>query len=104
MSKAYYDVLKHVYAVRALGGGGFRVAYERAFDRSVEVAMKASVKGAFVEGSGYGVASGMIYSEAGLFYVGALLMKKGVFWYLRMVEVLNLPIFSFESTSGLGKK
>jgi len=39
-----------------------------------------------------------------LFYVGALLMKKGVFWYLRMVEVLNLPIFSFESTSGLGKK
>ena len=68
--------------------------YERAFDRSVEVVMKASVKGAFVEGSGYGVASGMIYSEAGLFYVGALLMKKGVFWYLRMVEVLNLVVFS----------
>ena len=95
ISKAYYDALKHVYAVRALGGSGFRVTYERVFERSVENAMKAGVKGAFVEGSGYGVASGMIYfAEAMLFYVGALLMKKGVFGYLRMVEVLNLVVFS----------
>jgi ATP-binding cassette subfamily B (MDR/TAP) protein 1 len=95
ISKAYYDALKHMLAVRALGGSGFKKAYEKSFERSVEGAMRAGVKGAFVEGSGFGVANGMIYfAEAGLFYVGAVLMKKGVFGYLRMVEVLNLVVFS----------
>jgi ATP-binding cassette subfamily B (MDR/TAP) protein 1 len=95
ISKAYYDALKHMLAVRALGGSGFKKAYEKSFERSVEGAMRAGVNGAFVEGSGFGVANGMIYfAEAGLFYVGAVLMKKGVFGYLRMVEVLNLVVFS----------
>lgn len=95
VSKAYYDALKHVFAVRAVGGAGFRVAYERAFEGSVDRAMAVGVRGAVVEGSGFGVAGGMIYfAEAGLFYVGAELMKRGVFGYLRMVEVLNLVVFS----------
>jgi ATP-binding cassette subfamily B (MDR/TAP) protein 1 len=95
MGAAYYDALKHVFAVRALGGSGFRTAYARVFEGRVEGAMRAGVKGAFVEGTGFGVASGMIYfAEAGLFYVGAVLMQKGVFGYLRMVEVLNLVVFS----------
>ena len=95
VSEAYYDALKHVLAVRALGGSGFKKAYERRFEASVEGAMRAGVKGAFVEGSGFGVANGMIYfAEAGLFYVGAVLIQKGVFGYLRMVEVLNLVVFS----------
>ena len=93
--EAYYDALKDVRGVRALGGCGFRKAYEARFEESVERAMRAGVKGAFVEGSGFGVANGMIYfAEAGLFYVGALLIERGVFGYLRMVEVLNLVVFS----------
>jgi ATP-binding cassette subfamily B (MDR/TAP) protein 1 len=95
VSKTYYEALKHVFAVRALGGEGFKMAYERNFERSVEGAMKAGVKGAIVEGSGFGVANGMIYfAEAGLFYVSAVLMSKRVFGYLRMVEVLNLVVFT----------
>jgi ATP-binding cassette subfamily B (MDR/TAP) protein 1 len=66
-----------VFAVRELGGEGFKKAYEWNFEWSVERAMKAGVNGAFIEGSGYGVANEMIYfAEAGLFYVGAVLMHE----------------------------
>jgi ATP-binding cassette subfamily B (MDR/TAP) protein 1 len=51
--------------------------------------------GAFVDGCTFGVASGLIYAaEALLFYVGAVLIARGTYTYLQMVEVLNLVVFT----------
>jgi ATP-binding cassette subfamily B (MDR/TAP) protein 1 len=61
LSKAYYQSLKDASAVRAMGGTGFKMAYEERFEKSVEGVMKVGVRGAFVEGMGFGVANGMIY-------------------------------------------
>jgi len=48
-----------------------------------------------VEGCTYGIASALIYlAEALLFYIGAVLLARGTYSYLQMVEVLNLIIFS----------
>lgn len=53
------------------------------------------MRGALVEGCTYGVASGLIYlAEALLFFVGAVLISRGTYTYLRMVEVLNLVVFT----------
>jgi ATP-binding cassette, subfamily B (MDR/TAP), member 1 len=70
-------------------------AFQRQFDASVQRALSTGVRGAFVEGCTYGVASGLIYlAEALLFYVGAVLVSKGTYTYLQMVEVLNLVVFT----------
>ena len=69
--------------------------FRRRFDVAAENALVMGVRGAFVEGSTYGVASAMIYiAEALLFYVGAVLIAKGTYSYLQMVEVLDLVVFS----------
>ena len=53
------------------------------------------IKGTFVEGCTYGVASGLIYlAEALLFFMGAVLISRRLYSYLQMVEVLNLVVFS----------
>ena len=65
------------------------------FDSSVNKALTTGIRGAFVEGCTYGVASGLIYlAEALLFFVGAVLVSRGLYTYLQMVEVLNLVVFS----------
>jgi len=51
---------------------GFEGIFQERFEDSVENALTAGVRGAFVEGCTYGVASSLIYlAEAILFYVGA---------------------------------
>ncbi len=73
----------------------FESAFRQKFDVSVISAYKAGIRGAFVEGSSYGVASSLIYlAEALLFYIGALLVANGTYTYLRMVQVLNLVVFT----------
>jgi len=48
-----------------------------------------------VEGCTYSVASGLIYvAVALLFFVGAVLISRGLYRYPEMVEVLNLVVFS----------
>jgi len=60
------------------------------------------VRGAFVEGCTFGVASGLIYAaEALLFYVGAMFIARGTYTYLQMVEVLNLEVFTVSIGSQL---
>jgi ATP-binding cassette, subfamily B (MDR/TAP), member 1 len=65
------------------------------FDKAISVCLYTGVRGAFVEGCTYGVASGLIYlAEALLFYTGAVLIANGTYTYLRMVQVLNLVVFT----------
>lgn len=74
---------------------GFENAFQEKFERSADEALAAGVRGAFVEGCTHGVASALIYlSEAILFYVGAILVANGTYSYLRMVQVLNLVVFT----------
>jgi ATP-binding cassette subfamily B (MDR/TAP) protein 1 len=73
----------------------FERIFRSQFDKSVDLALSTGIRGAFVEGCTYGVASALIYlAEAVLFYVGALLIARGTYSYLQMVEVLNLVVFS----------
>lgn len=65
------------------------------FETATDSALHTGVRGALVEGCTYGVASGLIYlAEALLFFVGAVLISRGTYTYLRMVEVLNLVVFT----------
>lgn len=73
----------------------FESVFQKQFDQAADKALSTGVRGAFVEGCTYGVASGLIYlAEALLFYVGAVLIARGTYTYLQMVEVLNLVVFT----------
>jgi ATP-binding cassette subfamily B (MDR/TAP) protein 1 len=74
---------------------GFEGVFQKQFDSASDRALSTGVKGAFVEGCTYGVASGLIYlAEALLFYVGAVLVARGTYSYLQMVQVMNLVVFT----------
>jgi hypothetical protein len=80
----------------------YQEVFERRFEVAVEKALSSGVRGAFVEGCTYGVASGLIYvAEALLFYVGAVLIARGTYTYLQMVEVLTLVVFTVSIGSQL---
>ena len=73
----------------------FEGIFKAQFDSLVNKALTTGIKGAFVEGCIYGVASGLIYlAEALLFFIGAVLISRGLYMYLQMVKVLNLVVFS----------
>jgi ATP-binding cassette subfamily B (MDR/TAP) protein 1 len=73
----------------------FEGVFKAQFDSYLDDALTTGIRGAFVEGCTYGVASGLIYlAEALLFFVGAILIARGFYTYLQMVEVLNLVVFS----------
>ena len=73
----------------------FEGIFQAQFDKAADSALSTGVRGAFVEGCTYGVASALIYlAEALLFYVGAVLIARGTYTYLQMVEVLNLVVFT----------
>lgn len=74
---------------------GFERVFQEKYDKSVDDALSKGVRGAFVEGCTHGVASALIYlAEAVLFYVSAVLVANGTYDYLRMVQVLNLVVFT----------
>ncbi|TCD65298.1 hypothetical protein EIP91_002823 [Steccherinum ochraceum] len=99
VATGYYDAISNVRAIRAMG---FETAFQEKFDKSVDRALSTGVRGAFVEGCTYGVASALIYlAEALLFYVGAVLIANGTYSYLRMIQVLNLVVFSVSIGSQL---
>ena len=81
---------------------GFENAFREKFDAAVDSALSTGVRGAFVEGCSYGVASALIYlAEALLFYVGAVLIANGTFSYLQMIQTLQLVVFSVSIGSQL---
>ncbi|KIJ04637.1 hypothetical protein PAXINDRAFT_50741, partial [Paxillus involutus ATCC 200175] len=57
--------------------------------------LSIGIRGTFVEGCTYGVASALIYlAGALLFYVGAVPITRGTCRYLQIVQVLNLVVFT----------
>ncbi|KAF9462182.1 P-loop containing nucleoside triphosphate hydrolase protein [Collybia nuda] len=92
VAKGYYDAISNIRGIRAMA---FETVFQKQFDQAADKALTTGVRGAFVEGCTYGVASGLIYlAEALLFYVGAVLIARGTYTYLQMVEVLNLVVFT----------
>ncbi|KAH6901921.1 P-loop containing nucleoside triphosphate hydrolase protein [Coprinopsis sp. MPI-PUGE-AT-0042] len=92
LARSYYESILNIRAIRSLSLN--RLFWDQ-FEQHSERALKTGVKGAFVEGCTYGIASGLIYlAEALLFYVGAVLIAKERYSYLQMVETLNLVVFS----------
>ncbi|KAJ7285724.1 P-loop containing nucleoside triphosphate hydrolase protein [Mycena rebaudengoi] len=92
VAKGYYEAISNVRGIRSMG---FEGVFQKQFDSASDRALSTGVKGAFVEGCTYGVASGLIYlAEALLFYVGAVLVARGTYSYLQMVQVMNLVVFT----------
>ncbi|KAJ7172361.1 P-loop containing nucleoside triphosphate hydrolase protein [Mycena filopes] len=93
VAQGYYDVRDCKRpGIRSMG---FEPIFQKQFDAASDRALSTGVKGAFVEGCTYGVASGLIYlAEALLFYVGAVLVARGTYSYLQMVQVMNLVVFT----------
>ncbi|KAI0827383.1 P-loop containing nucleoside triphosphate hydrolase protein [Trametes gibbosa] len=99
VAKQYYDAISNVRAIRSMG---FEDAFREKFDVAVDEALTTGVRGAFVEGCTYGVASALIYlAEALLFYVGAVLIANGTYSYLQMIQTLQLVVFSVSIGSQL---
>ncbi|KAI0265438.1 P-loop containing nucleoside triphosphate hydrolase protein [Gloeopeniophorella convolvens] len=99
VAKGYYDTIVNIRGIRSMG---FESVFLERFNDSAESALHTGVRGAFVEGCTYGLASSLIYlSEALLFYVGALLVSQGTYSYLQMVQVLNLVVFTVSIGSQL---
>ena len=92
VAQCYYDAISNIRAIRSMS---IESAFRARFEDAANVALVTGLRGAMVEGCAQGVASGLIYlAEALLFYVGAVLVANGSYTYLRMVEVLNLVVFS----------
>ncbi|KAF8212117.1 P-loop containing nucleoside triphosphate hydrolase protein [Mycena galopus ATCC 62051] len=92
VAQGYYEAISNVRGIRSMG---FEPIFQKQFDAASDKALSTGVKGAFVEGCTYGVASGLIYlAEALLFYVGAVLVARGTYSYLQMVQVMNLVVFT----------
>ncbi|KAF9777526.1 P-loop containing nucleoside triphosphate hydrolase protein [Thelephora terrestris] len=99
VAKEYYEAIANVRSIRAMA---FERFFEQSFEKSIQDAHAAGIKGAFVEGCTHGVASSLIYfSEAALFYVGAIFIARGTYSYIQMVEVLNLIVFTVSLGSQL---
>ncbi|KAJ7280214.1 P-loop containing nucleoside triphosphate hydrolase protein [Mycena rebaudengoi] len=89
---SYYETISNIRGIRSMR---FEGVFQAQFDRAADRALGAAQKGAFVEGCTYGVACGLIYlAEAVLFYFGAVLVARGTYTYLQMVQVLNLVVFT----------
>ncbi|KAJ7471943.1 P-loop containing nucleoside triphosphate hydrolase protein [Mycena latifolia] len=88
----YYETISNIRGIRSMRFEGvFRSQFDKAADRALAIARK----GALVEGCTYGVACGLIYlAEALLFYFGAVLVARGTYTYLQMVQVMNLVVFT----------
>ncbi|KII91881.1 hypothetical protein PLICRDRAFT_104545 [Plicaturopsis crispa FD-325 SS-3] len=92
VAKGYYEAISNIRGIRSMA---FESIFQRQFDNATDEALHTGIKGALVEGCTYGVASALIYfAEALLFYVGAVLIARGTYTYLQMVEVLNLVVFT----------
>ena len=67
--------------VRGIRSMGFEPIFQKQFKAASHRPLSTGVKGAFVEGCAYGVASGLIYlAEALLFYVGAEPIRTCRWW------------------------
>ncbi|CAE6451330.1 unnamed protein product [Rhizoctonia solani] len=92
VAKQYYNAVANVRAIRAMA---LESVFQAQFERSLGTAMRTGVQGAFITGCGFGIVNALIYvAEAALFYVGAVLMAREGYSYLRMLQALNLVVFS----------
>ncbi|KAF9237826.1 P-loop containing nucleoside triphosphate hydrolase protein [Melanogaster broomeanus] len=92
VARVYYESILNVRGIRAMS---LEPALQSQFDKAASLCLSSGIRGAFVEGCTYGIASALIYlAEALLFYVGAVLIARGTYSYLQMVQVLNLVVFT----------
>jgi ATP-binding cassette subfamily B (MDR/TAP) protein 1 len=99
VARVYYESILNVRSIRAMS---LEPVLQAQFDKAASQCLSTGVRGAFVEGCSYGVASALIYlAEALLFYVGAVLIAKGTYTYLQMCQVLNLVVFTVSIGSQL---
>ncbi|KAG1838917.1 P-loop containing nucleoside triphosphate hydrolase protein [Suillus subalutaceus] len=99
VARVYYESILNICGIRAMS---LEPVLQAQFDKAASQCLSTGIRGAFVEGCSYGVASALIYlAEALLFYVGAVLIAKGTYTYLQMCQVLNLVVFTVSIGSQL---
>ncbi|KAG8895937.1 hypothetical protein FRB99_000257 [Tulasnella sp. 403] len=97
VSKKYFESVSNVRAIRSMA---LEEVFSTQYEHALQDALRAGVQGAMVAGTGYGVANALVYvAEAVLFYVGAVMLSKGTYSYLQLLEVLNLVVFTVSIAS-----
>ncbi|KAH8833741.1 P-loop containing nucleoside triphosphate hydrolase protein [Flagelloscypha sp. PMI_526] len=92
VGKCYYETLANIRGIRSMS---FDRVFEQQFRDATDHAFSVGSRGGKLEGISFGFSSGLIYlSEALLFFVGAILVSKGTYTYLQMVQTLNLLLFT----------
>ena len=87
-----HQTILNIRSIRAMS---LEPVLQSQFDKATSACLSTGIRGAFVEGGSYGVASALIYlAEALLFYAAAVLIAKGTYTYLQMVQVLDLVVFT----------
>ncbi|TFK31209.1 hypothetical protein BDQ12DRAFT_672044 [Crucibulum laeve] len=77
VARGYYDAISNIHGICSMV---FEKISQMQFDIAANKALTTGVRGVFVEGCTYGVASGLIcVAEALLFYVGAVLIARGTY-------------------------
>ncbi|KAJ7662462.1 ABC transporter type 1, transmembrane domain-containing protein [Mycena rosella] len=88
----YYETISNIRGIRSMR---FEGVFQSQFDKATDRALAVARKGAIVEECTYGVACGLIYlAEVLLFHFGAVLVARGTYTYLQMVQVMNLVVFT----------
>ncbi|TFK71455.1 P-loop containing nucleoside triphosphate hydrolase protein [Pluteus cervinus] len=99
VAKQYYETISNIRGIRCMA---FETVFQGHFDAAADRALKTGKQGAFIEGASYGLSCGLVYfAEAMLFYIGAILIARGTYTYLQMVQVLNLVVFTVSIGSQL---
>ncbi|EJD51851.1 P-loop containing nucleoside triphosphate hydrolase protein [Auricularia subglabra TFB-10046 SS5] len=99
VARRYHDAIANIREIRSMA---FESVFKEQYDDAVDRALRSGTRGGFAEGGTVGVASALIYvAEALLFYVGAILIAKGEYTYLQMMQVLNLVAFTVTIASQL---
>ena len=91
-ARDYYDVIINIHGIRYMG---FEGLFKAQFDSSMNKALTTGVQCTFFEGCTYIFASGLIYlAESLLFYIGAVIIARGLYTYLQTMNFLIPIMFS----------
>lgn len=92
VSKRFYDMAANVRGIRSMA---LEPVFAANFEDALTSCQSCATKAAPLSGIGFGMGEALTYlSEAFLYYVGAILIIKGLYDFERMVLVFNLLLFA----------
>lgn len=92
VSKRFYDMAANVRGIRSMA---LEAVFLANYEDALAACQSCALKAAPLSGFGFGMGEALTYlSEAFLYYIGAVLIIKGLYDFERMVLVFNLLLFA----------